>query len=120
MSLMHVDFEVCPVNNTDPARCRTVRGALVDTGSEHAFIPPEIFDAITAPTGREVGELGDGSGFEYDIGPAAIRFRGLLRTTDIARSAPGQEPILGVLALEALGLKLDPRRGTLETRKRHR
>lgn len=105
MSLLRADFDVCPVGKPD--KCITVSGALVDTGVERVFVPPEIFDVITNATDTEIGEIHGGAEARYSIGPGTIVYRGKRRTLDVARGEPGEEPIFGVMGLEAFGLALD-------------
>lgn len=95
----------------------TVR-MLVDTDATFTVIPPEIARRIgITPLGRQYEvRLADGSKVSWEVGSTLIRVDG--------REAPatvliGQvdEPLLGVEALEGLGLAVDPCSGTLkETR----
>ena len=91
----------------------TVR-MLVDTGATYTVIPPKLARAlgIERPRRSATVRLADGTPLRVGVDVAIVEIDG--------REAPAtvlvgrvEEPILGVEALEALGLTVDPRRKQL-------
>lgn len=116
--MVRTDFEVCPVGKPD--ECILVENALVDTGAERVFVPPDVFTKVTKAVDTEVGEVHGGGEVRYAIGPSTIVYKGRWRTLDVARGEPGEEPIFGVMGLEAFGLVPDPTARRADRRLRFR
>jgi len=96
-------------------RSATLR-MLVDTGATYSFVSDQVVEAIGAPRlpRRIRVTLADGTPRECDVALAKIVLEGreaavTLVVGDVA------EPLLGVEALEALGLAPDPSSGRLVT-----
>ena len=66
------------------------------------------------PVGRTSYELADGSVHEYLFGLAQIEFMGEITAGRIIFGPEGVEPILGVTALESVGITIDPTTRTLK------
>ena len=82
---------------------------LVDTGATDSVAPEEELDKIGVERkGRMSYELGDGSVKEYDYGAAVIEFMGEYTAGRVIFGPPGSEPLLGVTALESVGIMVDP------------
>ena len=108
----HVHIEAVVTGN---AASRPVR-FLVDTGATYTMLPEAV--------AREIGvalhanlftfALADDSTITASVGTVGIELAG--RRAPITTAVlPGDiEPLLGVEALEALGLRVDPQSGTLE------
>ena len=64
--------------------------------------------------GASAYELADGSVHEYRYGLAQIEFMGDLTAGRVIFGPEGIEPILGVTALESVGIMLDPTTKTLQ------
>ena len=64
--------------------------------------------------GRMAYELADGSTTQYDFGLAEIEFMGELTSGRVIFGPDGAEPILGVTALESVGISVDPANRTLK------
>jgi predicted aspartyl protease len=64
--------------------------------------------------GRNVYELAEGSAVELEYGFARISLMGQETVTPIIFGPEGSEPILGVLALEGLGIWVDPETRSLK------
>lgn len=87
---------------------------LVDTGATYSLIPPDLarrLGVVPLP-GKEKVTLANGQAVEADIGLMRVR------VGDRAVGTPAlildcDEPLLGVEALEALGMGVDPSAGTL-------
>jgi clan AA aspartic protease len=83
---------------------------LVDTGAVDCLVPGKHLREIgLTPRAKRTYELADGSEVKLDIATAEIEFmREIVGSTVIFR-ADDAEPILGVTALESVGIELDPR-----------
>ena len=95
-------------NPADPER--TWEGLfLVDTGATDSLVPRPHLEAIgLAPKGRRVYELADGSELSLDVTTADIEFMGEIVGGTIIYGEAGVEPLLGVTALESVGIEVDP------------
>lgn len=82
---------------------------LVDTGATDSLVPRPHLEAIgLQPEGIRTYELADGSKVELDITIARIEFMGELTAGAIIFGAADAEPLLGVTALESVGIEVDP------------
>ena len=95
-------------NPADPDR--TWEGLfLVDTGATDSLVPRPHLEAIgLRPKGRRVYELADGSEIVMDITVGEIEFMGEIVGGTVLFGEPGAEPLLGVTALESVGIEVDP------------
>jgi|SRR5437870_5714988 len=94
---------------------------LVDTGATHSVLPADLADrlgVVRAPRRVRV-ELADGSRRAMQIGPILVRLLGREAGGMALIARRGAEPILGVEALEALGLTVDPRSHKLKPTRAH-
>src|SRR5207245_9373212 len=66
------------------------------------------------PVGRMTYELADGSTVEYNFGLAVIEFMGEITSGRAIFGPEDTEPILGVTALESVGITVDPATRTLK------
>ena len=87
---------------------------LVDTGGFYTAISPELRNQLALPAGlQERTQLADSSIVDVEVTVAHLRVNGregpvLVEVIDAPR------PLLGVSALEALGMKVNPVSGELE------
>lgn len=82
---------------------------LVDTGATDSLVPRPHLEAIgLEPRGQRVYELADGSELVLDVTVAEIEFMGEVVGGTIIMGADGAEPLLGVTALESVGIEVDP------------
>lgn len=82
---------------------------LVDTGATDSLVPRPHLEAIgLQPRGERIYELADGSELSMDITVAEIEFMGEIVGGTIIYGEPGVEPLLGVTALESVGIEIDP------------
>ena len=82
---------------------------LVDTGATDSLVPRPHLEAIgLAPRGRRVYELADGREITVDVTVAEIEFMGETVGGTVLFGDPGAEPLLGVTALESVGIEVDP------------
>lgn len=88
---------------------------LVDTGAIDSMAPASrLLQAGIRPIGKAAYELADGSVHEYEFGLAQIELMGELTAGRVIFGPEEVEPILGVTALESVGIALDPATRTLK------
>ena len=82
---------------------------LVDTGATDSLVPrPHLESVGLQPKGRRTYELADGSEIAVDITVGEIEFMGETVGGTILFGADDAEPLLGVTALESVGIEVDP------------
>ena len=87
---------------------------LVDTGAIDCLVPePRLRAAGVRPERRKVYELANGQPVEYEVGFPRVSFLGEETVTQVIFGPAGAEPILGVVALENVGVTVDPTTRTL-------
>ena len=82
---------------------------LVDTGATDSLVPGPHLEAIgLKPKGKRVYELADGNQITIDVTTADIEFMGDIVGGTVLYGAPDTEPLLGLTALESVGIEVDP------------
>ena len=82
---------------------------LVDTGATDSLVPRPHLESIgLIPKGQRVYELVDGREIRMDITTADIEFMGEIVGGTILFGEANTEPLLGVTALESVGIEVDP------------
>ena len=111
MGLTKVTTEI--TNLTDPKRSFE-EVFLVDTGATDSMAPGDELDRIgIAKEGKTAYDLADGTVKEYPYGLVRIEFMGEITAGRVIFGEPGTEPLLGVTALESVGIIVDPANKTL-------
>ena len=88
---------------------------LVDTGAIHCMAPSvELQKAGIKVEGKETYELANGQPIEMNYGFARVSFMGVETVTQVIFGPNDAEPILGVVALENVGIGVDPQNKTLK------
>ena len=88
---------------------------LVDTGATDSMAPGKDLEKIgIQKEGKMSYELADGTVKEYPFGLVRIEFMGETTAGRVVFGDPGCEPLLGVTALESVGLMVDPANKTLQ------
>ena len=89
---------------------------LVDTGATDSMVPRVHLEAIgLKPKGQRIYELADGSELKFDITSADLEFMGeFVGGTIIYNENDDAEPLLGVTALESVGIEVDPKNQRLK------
>src|SRR5947208_13145811 len=88
---------------------------LVDTGTTDCLAPArELARAGIEPVGKMAYERADGMPHEYEFGLARIDFMGEITAGRVVFGPDDAEPLLGVTALESVGITVDPANGTLK------
>ncbi len=107
MGTTHVTVTVR--NPADPDR--TWEGLfLVDTGAVDSLVPGRALREIgLLPKAKRTYELADGSEVRLDITTGDLEFMGEIVGSTLIFGADDIEPILGVTALESVGIEVDPR-----------
>ena len=88
---------------------------LVDTGATDCLVPRQCLESIgLKPKGQRIYELADGSEIHMDVTVGQIEFMGDFAGTTIIFGDQDAEPLLGVTALESVGIEVDPRNQSLK------
>ena len=88
---------------------------VVDTGATDSMAPINELEKIgIKPEGKMAYELADGTVKEFPFGLVRIEFMGETTAGRVIFAAPGTEPLLGVTALESVGIMVDPANKTLK------
>ena len=88
---------------------------LVDTGAYDSLVPAKYLRKIgITPRGKREFELADGSRVEMEVGGAHIEFMGDYTFGTVIFGPENAEPLLGVTALESVGIEIDPRNQQLK------
>ncbi len=83
--------------------------AFADTGATLTVVPGEILEALGIRKIRRVSlVLADGRRVERDVGDASVATNGESTLCRIVFGSGGDATVLGVTALEQLGLAVDP------------
>lgn len=83
---------------------------FVDTSAIDCLVPSKHLTQIGLKArGRRTYELADGSEVKMDVATAEIEFMGDIVGTTVIFGPDDAEPILGVTALESVGIEVDPR-----------
>ena len=92
----------------DPGKTAEVQG-VVDTGAAFPFIPESLLRSLgIEQTGQRTFVLADGSKRQYGVGEAKIAYDGYSAPCIVVFSPERSQPLFGALALESLGLEVDP------------
>ena len=82
---------------------------MVDTGAIDCVVTRQHLEEIgLTPGSTRVYTLADGSKIEMDITVAQVEFMGEIAGVTIAMGDESCEPLLGVTALESMGIEVDP------------
>jgi clan AA aspartic protease len=82
---------------------------LVDTGATDSMAPADELEKVgVRKEGKMSYELADGTVREYPFGLVRIEFMGETTAGRVIFGNPGSEPLLGVTALESVGIIVDP------------
>jgi clan AA aspartic protease len=88
---------------------------LVDTGATASMVPAcELKRIGIQPTGKKTYEVATGELQQFDVAYAEISFLDETLTSRVIFGPDNAEPILGVIALESMGVIVDPVNHTLK------
>lgn len=81
----------------------------VDTGAMYTVLPRQTLEELGfKPVGKRRFKLADGRVIEREVGIAGVGAKGRVAYTTVVFGEREDEPVLGVTALEELGLEVDP------------
>lgn len=111
MGLTYVTTSLRPMTGDD----RYESEFLVDTGTTDSMAPGcELRKIGVREAGRMAYELADGTVHEYPFGLVTIEFMGELTAGRVIFGPDDCAPLLGVTALESVGIMVDTDNKTLE------
>lgn len=88
---------------------------LVDPGTMNCLAPRKHLESIgLVPEGQRTYSLADGRRLELDITVGRVEFMGGFTGVAIVMGDDDAEPLLGVTALESVGVEVDPVNQTLK------
>ncbi|MDA0837124.1 MAG: clan AA aspartic protease [Planctomycetota bacterium] len=88
---------------------------LVDTGATDCLVPRSRLREIgIEPDAERTYELADGTELKMDIAGAKFEFMGESVYSTVIFGDDKAEPLLGVVALESVGIEVDPRNQRLK------
>ena len=100
-------FTPIEIAGPDRERFETV-DALVDTGVPYSMFPASLLTSLgVAPIDKQGFLLPNGKRVYRDVGEAAVRIDGRVRTTIVVFSDEGSHAILGAFTLEAFSVAVD-------------
>jgi len=112
MGITQVTVAVCNPGNPE----RRWEGLfLVDTGAIDCMVPGNHLREIgIEPDGKRTYELADGTEVAMDVAVARVEFMGEIVGATVIFGKNDIEPILGVTALESVGIEVDPQNQRLK------
>ena len=112
MGIMFVDVAIR--NPTDSERVWEGR-FLVDTGATDTLVPKQHLESIgLVPKAHRSYGLADGNELRLDITGGDIEFMGESTYGTVVFGEEDAEPLLGVTALESVGIEIDPHNQTMK------
>ena len=90
---------------------------LVDTGAIFTLVPRPVLERLgVRPSGKRAFRTIEGRPIERDVGGIELEVDGYRppAPVPVIFGEPNDGPVLGVTALESMGLKVDPTAGVLE------
>jgi clan AA aspartic protease len=104
MGLTYVDATV-----TGPTEKSRQVQLLIDSGASYSLLPERVWKELEIKPQEKLDFiLADGTKIERRASECKIRLNGKERHTPVILGEPGDEPILGIITLENLGMILDP------------
>jgi clan AA aspartic protease len=103
---------LAPGNGRQPVEIEV----LVDTGAIYSLLPRQLLKSIgVSPTSRGQFQAIEGRPIERDVANIVVEVAGRrsLGMVPVIFGEASDQPVLGVTALEMMGLEVDPARGEL-------
>jgi clan AA aspartic protease len=102
------EVKVTVSNPAQPERSSEI-SLLVDTGATLSWLPRDLLEKLgVRPISRSRFLLPDGRHVEREKGLILISVNGQTGGVEAAFAEPGEATVLGAIALETLGLAVDP------------
>lgn len=106
MGLTRVRMVVKPVGRSRPARGVDL---LVDSGAVYTVLPRRVWSALGLRAKDKMAfSLADGTSIERGLSEARFEYGGRDRVSPVVLGQGSDEPLLGAVTLETLGLVLNP------------
>ena len=106
MGFTIIRVQVC--NPEKPESCDKVE-LLADTEAMYSIVPKEILERLgIRPLGKRAFVLANGEKIEREVGGALYKVEGYEEYASVIFGVKGDKPLLGVTALEKMGLQVDP------------
>jgi len=107
------DLTMTVSNPADPSRSRELT-FLIDSGAMFPVVPRDVLSEIgVTPQKTESFSLADCTHIQREVGHALFTYKRNVPPAPVIFGEPGDAILLGVMALEALGLVFDPLRREL-------
>lgn len=110
LGLVKVRFGV--FNPLAPERVTEIEG-VVDTGAVYSVVPRRTLEELGVKPLEKRRFKAFGGHVERDIGEVGVELMGRRRTVTVILGETGDTAVLGLTALEAFGLEVDPVKGIL-------
>ncbi len=95
-------------NPANPAKAVKVE-LLVDTGAMYSIVPRSLLEQLKIrPEGTKSFTLATGDRIRREVGGAVYKFDRVVGYASVIFGEKGDQPLLGVTALEDMGLQVDP------------
>ena len=113
MGTFHLDAEI--VNVRHPKRSVRVGGLLVDSGSEHTWVPAALLEqaGVTVAKKDLPFLMANGQTITRAAGYAIVRAAGFETVDEVVFGQPGDLALLGARTLEGFGAMLNARKKKL-------
>jgi predicted aspartyl protease len=107
MKTIHINVSLRPMDNR---RKRYHADFGINSGSMNSIAPASALkEAGIEPIGNMTCEMPDGTLVEYAFAVAVIEFMGEITAGRVIFGPEGTEPLVGVTALQSVGIVVDPR-----------
>ncbi len=107
MGLTYVNVGIANPSNLKRSKTKKL---LADSGALFSIVPKEVLRSIgIRPYGTETFTLADGSTIRRGVGNVFLRINGRQAPSPIIFGEKGDGSLLGIIAIESLGLTIDPR-----------
>ncbi len=113
MGTFHVKTSIEHMNRRE--RSVELSQVLVDTGSEHTWVPAKLLEKIGVKREKKdlTFQMANGQLITRNIGFAIVRCGEHFTIDEVVFAEPGDLPLLGARSLEGMNLTVDPRRKKL-------
>jgi len=100
---------------TGPTSKSATVDLLVDSGAVYSLLPDDLWRALDLSPKRTMRfSLADGTTIERQVSECHFALAGADGHSPVILGEPGDEPLLGTVTLEVMGLMLNPFSRTLE------
>lgn len=100
----------CTIENwPDSEQSAVVPGMLVDSGSEHTWVPRDVLEAIgIIRQKKDISfTMANGQLITRSVGFAVVRYGEFFTVDEVVFAEPGDLPLLGARSLEGFNARVD-------------